>query len=519
MAQRAPLHILAPALLVAVAMLVPLGYLGLRAFQADPQTVMDLVFRERNLHLLINTLKLSFGVLVATTIIALPLAWLVTRTDMGHRRLLTILGVVPLAVPGYVMAYALIGIGGHYGITAQLFDWQLPRIQGYWGALAGLSLYTFPYLFLNLRSALLGLDASLEESARSMGHSEPAIFRRIILSQLMPSLMAGWLVIGLYALGDFGVVALMRYEVFSYAIFNQYSGAFDRIYAAWLSLMLLAIALVFVMSESVILRRRRLASTGRGVERHAPPHRLGKWRIPAWVFVSVVVLASLGLPVMILAYWLLMAPPPLSFFLEVPLVFARSAVAAMPAALLATAMALPVAYLAVRHPSRMASAVERSAYIGYAIPPLTLALALVFLALNTVTVLYQTLALLILGWALATVALAMGPLRSTLMQMRPSMEEAAHSLGHGPSSTFFSVVFPHLRKSILAALALVFLFCMKELPITFLLAPTGYTTLAVTVFSRTSEGMMAEAAPFAAAIMLFSGLSVALILNREGDRH
>ena len=98
-------------------------------------------------------------------------------------------------------------------------------------------------------------------------------------------------------------------------------------------------------------------------------------------------------------------------------------------------------------------------------------------------------------------------------------EEAAHSLGHGPINTFFSVVFPHLRKSILAALALVFLFCMKELPITFLLAPTGYTTLAVTVFSRTSEGMMAEAAPFAAAIMLFSGLSVALILNREGDRH
>jgi len=239
------------------------------------------------------------------------------------------------------MAYALLGVGGHYGVTAQLFGWQLPRIDGYTGAVLGLSLYTFPYLFLNLRSALLGLDANLEESARSMGYSEFAIFRRIILTQLIPSLMAGWLVIGLYTLGDFGVVALMRYEVFSYAIFNQYSGAFDRIYAAWLSLMLLAIALALVMSEGLILRRRRLASVGRGVDRQPRPHELGPWRIPAYVFLGVVFAASIGLPVMILAYWLLMAPPDPQFFLEVPVTFARSAGAAMPAAVLAAAMAPP----------------------------------------------------------------------------------------------------------------------------------------------------------------------------------
>ncbi|TDT41659.1 iron(III) transport system permease protein [Halospina denitrificans] len=518
MVKRPPLHIMGPSLLVVAAMLVPLAYLVLRAFQADPATVVELVFRERNLWLLINTLALTASVLILTTLIALPLAWILTRTRIAHKRLLTVLGVVPLAVPGYVMAYALLGVGGHYGVTAQLFGWQLPRIDGYTGAVLGLSLYTFPYLFLNLRSALLGLDANLEESARSMGYSEFAIFRRIILTQLIPSLMAGWLVIGLYTLGDFGVVALMRYEVFSYAIFNQYSGAFDRIYAAWLSLMLLAIALALVMSESLILKRRRLASVGRGVDRHPRPHELGPWRIPAYAFLGLVFAASIGLPLMILAYWLLMAPPDPQFFLEVPVAFARSAGAAMPAAVLAAAMALPIAYYSVRYPSPLSNIAERSAYIGYSIPPLTLALALVFFALQTATFLYQTLALLILGWTLATVALALGPIRSTLMQMRPSFEEAAHSLGHSPRSTFVHVVFPHLRKSLFASLALVFLFCMKELPITFLLAPTGYTTLAVTVFSRTSEGMMAEAAPFAAAIILFSGLSVALILNREGAR-
>jgi len=182
MVKRPPLHIMGPSLLVAAAMLVPLVYLVLRAFQADPATVVELVFRERNLWLLVNTLALTASVLILTTLIALPLAWILTRTRIAHKRLLTVLGVVPLAVPGYVMAYALLGVGGHYGVTAQLFGWQLPRIDGYTGAVLGLSLYTFPYLFLNLRSALLGLDANLEESARSMGYSEFAIFRRIILT-------------------------------------------------------------------------------------------------------------------------------------------------------------------------------------------------------------------------------------------------------------------------------------------------------------------------------------------------
>ena len=499
-------------------MLLPLIYLVLRALQADPATVAELVLRTRNLDLLINTLALTLGVLVISTVMSLPLAWLVTRTDIAHKRLLTILAVVPLAVPGYVMAYALMGLGGHYGILAQLFGWELPRIQGYWGATLALSFYTFPYLFLNLRAALLGLDGNLEESARSLGYSERQIFTKVILRQLVPSLMAGWLVIGLYVLGDFGAVALMRYEAFSYAIFNQYSGAFDRIYAAWLSLMLLAVALLFVMSESLILKRRRLASVGRGIARPIAPRPLGPMRVPAYVYLALVYTSSIGLPVLILGYWLLMSPPDLRFFLDVPATFARSAAAAIPAGILAAGFALPIAYFSVRYPSRFATMIERSAYVGYSIPPLTLALALVFFALQTAPMLYQTLSLLVLGWTLATLALALGPIRSTLMQTRPNMEEAAHSLGHGPVTTFLHVVFPRLRRSLFASFALVFLFCMKELPITFLLAPTGYTTLAVTVFTRTSEGMMAEAAPFAAAIVLFSGLSVGLVLNREGDR-
>ena len=512
--KRPPFYILIPSVAIAIAMLVPLFYLGLRAFQADPAMLRELVFRPRNLELLSNTLKLTFGVLFVSTLMALPTAWLVTRTDIRFKKAITLLSVIPLAVPGYVMAYALLGLGGRYGIFAQLFDWQLPRINGYYGAVLALAFYTFPYLFLNLRSALLGLDRSLEESAQSLGYTPRQIFFKVLLPHLAPALMAGWLVIGLYVMGDFGAVALMRYDAFSYAIFTQYSGAFDRVYAAWLSLMLLALAGSFVMMESFI-NRKRLASVGRGIARSKVGAKLGWKAVPAWGYLTLVFLCSSGLPIMILAYWLILAPPDISFFLAVPGTFLRSAMAAFPAAIIAAGFAIPVAYLLVRYPSRISTAIERSTYIGYALPPLTLALAMVFFSLNTAFFLYQTLALLIITWALASLALAMGPIRSALLQTRSNVEEASFSLGHGPIATFWYVIFPRLNRGILAAITLVFLFCMKELPITFLLAPTGYTTLAVTVFSRTSEGFMAEAAPFAAAIVIFSSLSVGMVLNRE----
>ena len=513
--RNVPLHILLPSLIVAATMLVPLVYLGLRAFEADSATLVDLVLRPRNLQLLINTLALAAGVVVLTTVMAFPLAWLVTRTDIRFKRALTIMGVIPLAVPGYVMAYALIGLGGNYGVLAQLTGIQLPRIQGYVGATLALSLYTFPYLFLNLRTALSGLDGNLEESARSLGYSQGEILRKVTLPHLMPSLMAGWLVITLYVLGDFGAVALMRYEAFSYAIYTQYSGAFDRIYAAWLAIMLLAVAASFVMLDSLVLKRK-LARVGTGVARSLRPTPLGRVRWLAWPYLVVLFGISIGLPVMILGYWLLLAPPDMSFFARVPGTFLRSAGAALPAALLAAAFALPLAFLTVRYRSPFSTVIERSAYIGYALPPLALGLAMVFFSLRTAPFLYQTLALLIITWAMASLALALGPIRNSLLQTRPSMEQAAHSLGHGPVSTFVHVIFPRLRRGILAGVVLVFVLCMKELPITFLLAPTGYTTLAVTVFTRTSEGMLAEAAPFAAAIVVFSSLSVGLLLTKEG---
>ena len=258
-------------LAIGLLMILPLIWLILRAFEADLATVQRLLLRPRTQMLLVNTASLVAAVLALSTVIALPLAWLVSRTDLKARRLVNLLAVMPLAVPGYVMAYALLGLSGTSGFMNQIFGIMFPRQHGLWGATLALSLYCFPYIYLNLRAAFSGMDASLEEAARALGAGKWEVFRRVTLPFLLPALLASWLVVGLYTVGDFGAVALMRFEVFSFAIYQQYSAAFDRIYAAWLALILIAIALTVVWWESRLREGVRYARTGSGI--HSFPTR------------------------------------------------------------------------------------------------------------------------------------------------------------------------------------------------------------------------------------------------------
>lgn len=505
-----------PALVAGAATLLPLAYLVVRALEVDAAALGPLLLRPRTFTLLANTFSLTALVLAGSTLLAVPLAWLVVRTDLRGRRVITWLAVTPLAIPGYVMAYALLGIGGYQGLASQLFGTMLPRPSGLLGATLALTLYTFPYLFLNVRSALLGLDASLEESARSLALSPAAVLRRVVAPQLLPALLAGWLVIALYVIGDFGAVALMRFETFSFAIYTQYASAFDRSYAAWLALMLVAMTLVLVFGELKLLGSRRYARVAAGASRAAEGERLGRYAPLAYLFVALVLLAAIGLPVFTLTAWMALVPPAAGALSAVLATFVSTAKLAVPTALIATAFALPVALASTRASWLGGRLLERLIYLGYAIPPIALALAFVMFAIRGAPWLYQTFPLLVAAYVVSFMALAIGPLRSGLLQVNVRLEESARSLGRGRLVAFAQVTLPLIVRNLLASTALVLMVVMKELPMTYLLAPTGFRSLSVRTFGYTNEAMMPEAAPYAAAIVLFSSLFVGLLLTYEG---
>jgi iron(III) transport system permease protein len=180
----------------------------------------------------------------------------------------------------------------------------------------------------------------------------------------MPALLAGWMVVGLYVIGDFGAVALMRYRVFSYVIYQQYAIAYDLLYSAWLSLILIAIALVVVWAEGRLREGRVFSGTGSGASRP-----LARLRLPAWgqvaglLFGLVVAAAALGLPVAVLSFWISKGVPDTSWQ-ELLRSFGQSLAVAAPAALLAAVLAIPVSVLAVRFPGRFSRLINPQAFVG-----------------------------------------------------------------------------------------------------------------------------------------------------------
>ena len=499
-------------LLIAALCAVPPAYLLLRAGQA-PDAAWEVFTARSTLDLGVRTVLFAAVVTAAAAAIALPLAWLTTRSDLPGRRVLTVLTALPLAVPSYVGALVAISALGPRGLLQQALEPlgvdRLPSIYGFWGAAAVLTLFTYPYLLLTLRPAMLALDPRLEELSYGLGHGRWTTFRRVVLPQLRPALTAGGLLVALYALSDFGAVSLMRFDSLTRAIFVRYESSFDRGGAAALALVLSTLALALVTFEVWSRGRARYHSV-HGGQRPPPAVRLGRWRWPALAFVVSVLALALALPAGVLGYWLvrgLAAGEAVTGVWDAAL---DSLLGAGLAAAVAAAAALPVALLAVRH-SRfpLSRPVEVLSYSGYALPGLVVALALVFVGIN-LGPLYQSLWLLVAAYALLFLPQAVGATRVALIQVQPSMEDAARVLGRRPLQVFSTITAPLASRGIVAGAALVFMTTMKELPATLILAPIGFETLAVRVWSASSEAFFARAALPALVLIALSSLALLL---------
>lgn len=314
------------------------------------------------------------------------------------------------------------------------------------------------------------------------------------MPHLRPAWLSGSLLIGLHTLGDFSVVSLMRYPTFSAAIYQQYTAAYDRVYSAWLALGLLVLTGAVLWLEARFMRGVFLSRVSPATARKPGVVRLGRLRPLAWGFVAALAVLTLVLPLGTMLYWLGLENNPFAWAGLLDALKSALGAAAL-AAITTTALALPLAVIGSRFTGRWPRVIERAAYLGYATPPLAFALALIFFVLRVVPPLYQTLPLLILAYTLHFVAEAIGPIRSGLVRATPRLEEAARVLGVSRAGALRRVTLPLLGPGLGVSAAFVFLSVLKELPLTLLLAPIGFETLARNVWSYTEEAQYASAAP------------------------
>jgi iron(III) transport system permease protein len=503
---------------VAAALVLPPAYLVLRALGAGPEA-WELLFRVRVLETLLRTLSLVGAVTAASIALAVPLAWLTVRTDLPWRRVWGVVTVLPLVIPSYVAGFIVVVALGPRGMLQQLLAGpfgveRLPDIYGFPGAMLTLAFLTYPYVLIPVRAALARLDPSLEEISRGMGYRIGTTFRRVTLPLLRPAIAAGALLVALYTLSDFGAVSLLHYETFTWAIFIQY-GALDRTLAASLSLVLLVLAVGILALEALTRGRASYHRPDPGVAHPPPLVRLGWWRWPALTLCGSVVLLSLVLPVSILGYWVLRGVAAGEPLLLLWGAARNSLYVSALAAVAAVAAALPVAILTVRYRGLLSGLLERVTYVGFALPGIVIALALVFFGVNYATPLYQTRGLLLLAYGTLFLPAAVGAIRTSLLQASPRLEEAARSLGRTPLQVFTSITLPLVRPGILAGASLVFLLTMKELPATLILSPIGFKTLATSIWGAASEAFFAQAAAPALLLILASSVPLAFLILWE----
>ncbi|MCY7286415.1 MAG: iron ABC transporter permease [Cyanobacteria bacterium CAN_BIN43] len=521
---KLPLFLIAAAALPAVAITLPLTYLMIRAANVGEQQLVSLVLRPRTIEVLLNSIGIAIATPLCSALVAVPIAFLTTRTDLPWRRFWLIATILPLAVPDYVVCFALIAAFGPKGsLLQQLLEpigvQSLPEIYGWHGALLALTLITYPYLLLNVQAGLQRIDPSLEEAAQSFGYGAYSRFFKVILPQLRPFLTTGGLIVAMYALQDFSATTLMRFDGVTRAIFLQYRYTYDRHQAAVLALLLVGLMLLILWLEH--RTRSRAAFYGRSVCCHAPPLiRLGVWKVPAILFCLTIVLLGLVLPLGVTLFWFTQGLTHQGWSYEIsPLpklveLAWHSILASGLAAVTATFCALPVAVLSVRFPSRIATAIERCSYIGFGLPGIVVALSLVFWGANYLPSLYQTLPMLVFAYLVMLLPQSIGAMRGSLLQVNPTLEDASRSLGRTASQTLKEITLPLLKSGILSGAVLVFLTSLKELPATLLLAPIGFNTLSVHIWKATESVFYSDAAA-GALIMLVISLGLTLLLSQN----
>lgn len=469
--------------------LLPLGYVIWRTSELGWSEAVDFLWRPRIGDLLWNTFRLLVVTTSLATVLGVAAAVLVERTDLRGRGLWHGLMCAPLAVPAFVNGYAWVS--------------ATQSVQNFAGAVLVTTLSYFPLVYLPTLAALRGLDMGMSEAATVLGRSPWAVFWRVTLPVVKPAVLGGGLLVGLHMLAEYGALQLLNYPTLTTSILEQYGTGFNAGKATLLAGVLVTLCLLLLLIEAVARGGRSRARVGSGSPRPPQRVRLGRGQAPAQVGLLLIALLAVGLPLLSLLRWLggTSATLDLSLLTEVTMTTLGLAVGG---GLLATAAALPVVWLAVRYRGLMVSIVERSTYTANALPGIVVALALVAISIRAVPSLYQSTAVLLVGYCILFLPRAVVSCRGALELIPHSLDEVARSLGCSGPSAAFRVTLPLLLPGLAASSALVSLAVSTELTATLLLSPLGTETLSTRFWANASSVEYGAAAPYALALILLS---------------
>ena len=475
---------------------------------------------------------------VGTALVGTGTAWLISRYDFALRRWLEWLLLLPLAIPAYIGAYALVDFYEYAGPVQtglrQIFGWQTSR--DYWffeprsmgAAIVVMTAALYPYVYLLARNAFRDQSSDMDQVARSLGRGAWSRFWRIGLPLARPAIVAGVAIVMMETVNDFGTVDYFAVQTLTTGIFSVWLEANNAGGAAQLSSLVLGLAVLLVLTEKASRRKARFFELSRQ-HRPAARHALtGMASFGAMVICLLPVLIGFVQPVAVLASHAFAAADQWRDAGLIRALWHTISVGGIAAVLSVTAGVFLV-YAVRLSGSAWTRLFMPITTIGYAAPGAVLGVGVLLpmaaldhwladrieavFGIDTGLVLTGTAAALILAYCVRFFAIAQGAADAAMGRISPSLGMAARSLGRRPRGVLAQVYYPLMRASLGSALLLVFVDCVKELPATLLLRPFNYDTLATRVYEQASLENIGQAAP-AALIVIAVGLCAVGLLAR-----
>ncbi|ONG46101.1 iron ABC transporter permease [Pseudoroseomonas deserti] len=488
-----------------------------------------------------NSLQLGLLVAVMAGAVGVGCAWLVTACRFPGRKSLELALLLPVAMPAYVCGYLYTWLLDAAGPVQTLVrdltglrwgQYWFPEVRSLPGAAVMLAAVLYPYVYLLCRAAFLQQSTCLIEASRTLGLSLPRTFFRVALPLARPALAAGIGLVLMETLADFGTVDYFAVRTFTTGIYEAWFGMGDRGAASQLAACLMGVVALLLLAEHASRGGRRYHPT---TTRTPPlrPHVLCGWKgWAATLACALPLVVGFVIPAGGLFHLMLASGDALEPANFLP--FARnSLVLAGVTALIGVALAALLGWGMRLYPSALARGANRFAGLGYAVPGSVIAVgtlvpfglidnavdgwARASLGFSTGLLLSGTMVALVFAYLVRFLAVGQSAVESGLSRLKPSLLQAARTLGHGPGAAIARVEAPLARGALLTAAVLIFVDTMKELPATLIVRPFDLDTLAVRVHNLAADERLAEAST-AALLIVLVGLLPVLVLVRAMRR-
>ena len=482
-----------------------------------------------------NSLLAGAASMVLASAVGVPLAFCLARLPVPGKPLLLALATVPMVLPSFVGAYALVLLFGRAGIVTvalRSVGIAVGPIYGMAGIVAVFTLTLYPYVLLPTLAGFRAVDASMEEAARNLGASRWRAFRTVLLPIVAPSVLAGALLVFIEALENYGVPAVLAEDrpFLALDIFKLFAGESDPNAAAAgaLSVLLVGCTAAVLLLQRAYLARRRFAT---GTRRAAPPIPAGRgWRLLATAFCWGVVLLSL-LPfaaVVVISFQHFQGPvlswqPGLGNYRNLlkgsyrPL--ANTLLLASLAAAAATVLGAPLGYVLARQRGRLSALLGIVATAPFAVSGTVLGIGLVIAFNSGWPVLTGGWLILVVAYAVRKLPLSVRSASAVVHGIDPSLEEASINLGMSPTRTFLTLTVPLMLGGLAGGAVLVWVAATAEISSTIVLYSSRWTTMTVLMLHALEGTAPGEAAAAASILILFTTAPLLLayrLLRRHG---